>query len=224
MNQSRHTLILCGCTFVSLVVLAQLAHAQQGRRAWRMYGDNYSVGVALLEIEQVQKELGLSAEQIKKASELGTKLAEDRRRLYETVPREEWRERGNELREKSKELAKSAALSIAESLDDAQTKRWLEVALQVRGPESLPDDYLTAQLKLDPDQVKKLTDLAIGQREKAFEIFRRSRDEGLSRDDARAQFATLVSDTNKERMAVLTDEQRTAFQDLQGDKFELPEE
>jgi hypothetical protein len=205
-------------------MVADQAQAQQRRRPWRFYSDTYSVGVALLQVEKVQAELDLNSDQIAKATEIGEKLSEDRREVYSGLSREEWRERGDELRKETAELAKTAATTIAESLDDTQKQRWLEVTLQVRGPAALPGEHLAEHLKLDDVQTKKLIDLTNAQREKMFELFRQSRDQGLSREEGFEKFTALVEETNKERLAVLSDEQKTAFKEFQGEKFELPEE
>lgn len=212
------------CTLALVVSAADHAQAQQRRRFWRFYGDTYSISVALLQEEKVQKELNLNSDQIGKATEIREKLSTDRRELYAGLSREDRRERGDELRKKTAELAKKAATTIAESFDDAQTKRWREVTLQVRGPEALPGEHLAKHLKLDEEQIKKLNDLTSAQREKMFELFRQSRDQELSREERTKKFTALVEETNKERLALLSDEQKTAFKDLQGEKFELPED
>lgn len=221
---SLRTTSLFFCTLALVVMVADQAQAQQRRRPWRFYSDTYSVGVALLQVEKVQAELDLNSDQIAKATEIGEKLSEDRREVYSGLSREEWRERGDELRKETAELAKTAATTIAESLDDTQKQRWLEVTLQVRGPAALPGEHLAEHLKLDDVQTKKLIDLTNAQREKMFELFRQSRDQGLSREEGFEKFTALVEETNKERLAVLSDEQKTAFKEFQGEKFELPEE
>lgn len=213
------------CTLALVVMIADQSQAQQQRRrSWRFFSDTYSVGVALLQVEKVQKELSFNSDQVKNATEIGDELSDDRRELYSDLSREEWRERGDELRKKTAELAKTASLTIAESLDDAQKKRWLEVTLQVRGPAALPGEHLAKHLKLDDGQIKKLSDLTVAQREKMYEIFRQSQDQGLTREERVEKFTALVTETNKQRLTILSDEQKAAFQEMQGDKFELPED
>ena len=87
--------LLCALTLVIMIAIP--AQAQQRRRSWRFYSDNFSVGVALLQMEEVQAELSLTDAQIKKAAEIGDKLSADRREIYEGMSREERRERGGEL-------------------------------------------------------------------------------------------------------------------------------
>jgi hypothetical protein len=57
-----------------------------------------------------------------------------------------------------------------------------------------------------------------------FETFRQARDEGLSREEGFAGYTRLVTDTNQQRMAVLNEQQATAFKNLQGASFERPAE
>ena len=220
-NLRATSLLLCASALIAATV--DQTQAQQRRRSWRLMGDTFSVGVALIQLEKVQSELKLSDEQIRKAAEIEDKLSQDRRAVYEGLSMEDWRERGDELRKKTKELGKTAAMTIAESLDEAQRKRWLEVTLQIRGPAALPGEMLASHLQLDEAQVKKLNDLTAAQREKMFEMFQQSRDQGLSREERAEKFEAMIEETNEQRMAVLTDEQKEAFKQMHGEKFELPE-
>lgn len=217
-------MVLLSCLLAIILMIASQAQAQQRRVSWRFYDNNYAVGIGLLQVEKVQVELKLTDDQIQKATEISEKLSEEMRELYMSVPREQWRERGDDLRKKVNEIAKTAAMKMAESMDEAQKNRWLEVALQARGPAALPDDYLVQHLKLDDAQVKKLNDLNVAQREKMFEMFRQARDQGLSREENAKKFTTLVEEMNQQRLDVLSDDQKAAFQKMQGGKFEFPED
>ena len=77
---------------------------------------------------------------------------------------------------------------------------------------------------LDNEQIKKLNELTAAHREKRSEVFRQSREEGLSREERMEKFAAQVKETNKERMAILRNEQMETFKEMQGEKFELPED
>lgn len=224
MNRTIRCTVLLSCLLAMIMMLANQAQAQQRRVSWRFYDNNYAVGIALLQAEKVQVELKLNDDQIKKAADISEELSEEMRELYTSVPRDQWRERGDDLRKKVNEIAKAAALKMADSMDEAQKNRWLEVALQARGPAALPDDYLVEHLKLDDAQIKKLNDLNTAQREKMFELFRQSREQGISREESAKKFAALVDETNKQRLDVLSDDQKAAFQKMQGEKFEFPED
>ena len=62
-------------------------------------------------------------------------------------------------------------MTMAESLDDTQKQRWLQITLEVRGPAALPGEYLAEQLSLDDGQVKKLNELTAAQRERGLRSF-----------------------------------------------------
>ena len=205
------------------IMLLGLAQAQQRGRLSRFFGDNFSVGVSLLSIEKVQGELKLSSEQIGTATKVGEKLSQDRRALYEDLSREERRERRDELRIKAAEISFAAVMQIAETMDDAQKKRWREITLQVRGAAALAEEHMAKRMELTEEQVIKLTDLTAKQREKMRETFRQSQGQDLSREERIKQFRAMVEETNKQRLAVLTDEQRAKFKEQQGEKFELPQ-
>ena len=222
MRHNRSATLTLGALAMA-IMLSGLAQAQQRGRLSRFFGDNFSVGVSLLSIEKVQGELKLSSEQIGTATKVGEKLSQDRRALYEDLSREERRERGDELRIKAAEISYAAVMQIAETMDDTQKKRWREITLQVRGAAALAEERMAKRMELTEEQVKKLTDLTAKQREKMRETFRQSQGQDLSREERIEQFRAMVEETNKQRLAVLTDEQRAKFKEQQGEKFELPQ-
>jgi hypothetical protein len=222
MRHKRSATLTLGALAMA-IMLSGLAQAQQRGRLSRFFGDNFSVGVSLLSIEKVQGELKLSSEQIGTATKVGEKLSLDRRALYEDLSREERRERGDELRIKAAEISYAAVMQIAETMDDTQKKRWREITLQVRGAAALAEERMAKRMELTEEQVKKLNDLTAKQREKMRESFRQSQGQDLSREERIEQFRAMVEETNKQRLAVLTDEQRAKFKEQQGEKFELPQ-
>jgi hypothetical protein len=222
MRHNRFATLTLGALAMA-IMLSGLTQAQQRGRLSRFFGDNFSVGVSLLSIEKVQGELKLSGDQIGTATKVGEKLSQDRRALYEDLSREERRERGSELRIKAAEISYAAVMQIAETMDDAQKKRWREITLQVRGAAALAEERMAKRMELTEEQVKKLNDLTAKQREKMREAFRQSQGQDLSREERIKQFTAMVAETNKQRLAVLTDEQRAKFNEQQGEKFELPQ-
>ena len=108
-------------------------------------------------------------------------------------------------------------------MDDAQKKRWREITLQVRGAAALAEERMAKRMELTEEQVKKLNDLTAKQREKMRATFRQSQGQDLSREERIKQFRAMVEETNKQRLVVLTDEQRAKFKEQQGEKFELPQ-
>lgn len=222
MRHNRSATLTLGALAMA-IMLSSLAQAQQRGRSSRFFGDNFSVGVSLLSIEKVQGELKLSSEQIGTATKVGDRLSQDRRALYEGLSREERRERGDELRKKAAEISFAAVMQIAESMDDAQKKRWREITLQVRGAAALAEEHMVKRMELTEEQVKQLNDLDVKQRETMREAFRQSQGQNLSREERTRQFMAMIEETNKQRLAVLTDEQRAKFKEQQGEKFELPQ-
>ena len=124
----------------------------------------------------------------RKRPKLATSYRQTGAKSMKACLREERRERGGELRKKTAELAETAAMTMAESLDDTQKQRWLQITLEVRGPAMLPGEYLAEQLSLDDGQVKKLNELTAAQREKRSAVFRQSREDGLSREAVMEKF------------------------------------
>jgi len=225
MNHKPRLVAIAVATLMLVAAAVDTAQAQRrGGRLFfaRIFGDNGSVAVGLLKIEEIQQELKLSDSQIEKVTKIADDLRAEQRKLREGITRENWREKSEERRKESAKLAGPAVKETLDSLEDPQKKRWLELLIQARGAAVLPGVYVAQLLELSEEQTKKLEDLTTKQRAELFAMFGDS--EGLSREERREKINGLVKETNKKRRAVLTKEQRTELRDLRGEKFEFPED
>jgi hypothetical protein len=200
----RFTLV----ALVAAAVFVPLAHAQQRTRGGVRLGSVTSA--RLLAIDTVQTELKLSDNQKKKAGEINETLTKARRELFQKVAKE-----SRERAEKVAELDSSADASVKELLSDEQEKRLGELLLQVNGASELLKKDVADALHITEAQNKKLTEANRANakaRKEALENF-----EG----DRQAKTAELKQEEDKKLLAILTDEQKKKFDEMQGKKIEI---
>jgi hypothetical protein len=105
-----------------------------------------------------------------------------------------------------------------------QMIRLYQIRLQVRAVvESLESRYVAAKLKLTDDQKAKLAAISKDAQAKRSELFSGMRDAGD--EQRRAAFEKsrkLRAETDEKALGVLTAEQKKAFEDMKGEKIELP--
>jgi len=195
-----------------LLALATLpvpfAHAQQRTRGGVRLGSVTSA--RLLTVDTVQTELKLSDDQKKKAGEINETLTKGRRELFQKVAKE-----SRERSEKVAELDKNADTSVKELLSDDQEKRLGELLLQVNGATELLKKDVGDALRITEDQHKKLAD--------ANRANAKARKETLKNfeGDRQAKTAELKAEEDKKLLAVLTDDQKKKFEEMQGKKIAI---
>src|SRR5690606_6247018 len=124
--------------------------AQQGGGGW---GRLFQIpAVALAQLDEVQEELKLSDDQKKQVAELNEKLNQDRRDLFQSGDREQFRE-------KWAKMNADASAEFKKLLDDAQAERVQEIYIQVNGPAVLADESVAEELKLSDEQRQALRDV-----------------------------------------------------------------
>jgi hypothetical protein len=193
---------------VSATLLVAPAHAQQRARGGMRLGSVTSA--RLLAIDTVQTELKLSDDQKKKAGEINETLTKARRELFQKVAKD-----SRERTEKVAELDKNADASVKELLSDEQEKRLGELLLQVNGASELMKKDVADALHITEEQHKKLAEANRANakaRKEALENF-----EG----DRQAKTAELKQEEDKKLLAVLTDEQKKKFEEMQGKKIAI---
>lgn len=179
----------------------------------------------LLRLETVQEELEITPDQ----QEALKKLAEQMRPTrpegadFRSMSEEERGEFFQKMREEAVKKAAEMKEKLEEVLFPEQTSRLEQIALQVRGVQALNDDDVATELGITDDQKKELEEVRDSMREemgaKAREMFA-NRGEGDNPREAIAEFRKAME---TKILAVLTDEQQTKFEEMKGEKFEMPE-
>ena len=206
------------------ILLATQVQAQQPDRRPGGAGFGGSPLLTLIANETVQKELELVDDQSTKLKTVrdaiaakireGATAAGGQRPNFQNLSEEERAKLRADGEKRATELAKEVKTKLGEVLLPHQMERLEEIALQARGTRALQDAEVAAKLKLTDDQKAQLTKLeeegrqggrpAGGNAGGGFDIeaFRKARQE---RSD--------------KLLAVLTADQKAAFEKMQGEKF-----
>jgi len=211
---------------VSLIVVGaavSAVQAQPAQRSRRGRGIRTSL-IGLVSMEQVQKELGLDADQVAKVKKVTDTLNAEMRKQYTAL---------REIEDRAKRMARYTALrdqydtkareQLSPILGREKLIRLYQIRLQVRSPlESLAHTFIIGRLKITEAQQKKLkaieTDVQ-AQRTKLFSSMRDASQE--ARRAAYDKYRKMRADTDAKALAVLTDAQRKTLEELKGKKIEL---
>lgn len=209
--------LIFGVTCVLLLVALTADAMAQGRGQGGRGGGGGGGGfggrgmsrMMLLRAEPVQKALDLSDETTEKIQAI----------IEENMPAPGG---GGGGRPDPEAMAK-AEEEVLGLLDDKQKKRLLGIYAQAAGSRALLDDNIAKELKIDDDLKSeiqgKLDDMAAGMREKMQEIMAEAGDD---RQAAMEKMQAMRADMDKEVLSLLSDDQKKAFEDLKGEKVELP--
>jgi len=180
--------------------------------------------IGLLRIEQVQKELKLNEDQLAKVQEvaeaLGTQMREQYGALREIEDREQQRAKMNELRDEFDSKAREQLRGV---LQREQMMRLYQIRMQVRPLiDSLENRYVARRLNLTDEQKAKLAEVDKEAEAKMSELYGKMRDANEDqRSELYQQYRAIRSEGDEKALAVLTDEQKKAFEEMKGEKIEL---
>ncbi|WLD14617.1 hypothetical protein [Planctellipticum variicoloris] len=222
------TVVLASALLVSLASQAQ-AQGQRGfgggRGGFGGFGGGGAAG--LIAMEAVQKEIGVSTEQVEKIQTAIRELGGGRgpgggdRPNFQEMSEEERTKFFEEMRKQGEERAKKAEEILKANLDAKQLARLEELRIQREGAGALARTEVAAKLKLTDDQKEKIKEaLASAQVD-----LRGGGGGGFDREAMQKRFEEARAKrekANADALAVLTADQKTAFDGLQGAKFEFP--
>jgi Spy/CpxP family protein refolding chaperone len=206
MFRTRHVVVSVG---IMLTLVAALpANAQQGGGGW---GRVFQIpAVTLAQLKDVQEELKLTDEQKEEVAKLNDKLNEDRRELFQSGDREQFREKWTKINS-------DASDAFEKLLDDDQAARAQEIYVQVNGPAVLADEKVAGKLELSDEQKEALRDVMAASRETFMGAGLRDMD----REAAAAKIDELMASRDEKLLEVLTDDQRAQFEKMQGEAIEV---
>jgi Spy/CpxP family protein refolding chaperone len=207
----------------ALAAAAQTPPAEGARRG---PGGDRARGtlLGLLKLEQVQKELKLTEEllgKVKKVDEeITAEMTKESAALREIEDRDQRRAKMTELADK---LDAKSAEKLGDVLSKEQMTRLQEVRMQVRSVvDSLGNKAVAEKLKVTEEQKTKLAEINKDLQAKRTELFAGMRDATEEqRAEAMKKFRKVRSDADEKALALLTPEQKKAFEDMRGKKFEL---
>ncbi|MCU0870963.1 MAG: hypothetical protein MUE50_01320 [Pirellulaceae bacterium] len=225
---------LCALAFVVVLSVTSLAWAQpgggRGPGGPGGFGGGFGGGslLDLARLEPVQKEIEAVDDQVKGIE----KLSEEMRASRGERPQVDWRNMSEADREKAMaemrkqreaESAKANA-KLGEILLPLQIERLEQISVQMRGTGALVDPKVAAKLSLTEDQKKKLEAAATANREAMQQAFQGgNRDQNQDREKMREKFQELRKAADEKVLAVLTADQKAAFEKMKGAAFTMPE-
>ena len=170
----------------------------------------------LLRNEAVQKELGLTPDQISKIEEAqrGMRDNPEIRELFSKMREVSSEERGAIFAQVREIMERQTTASIS----DDQKKRLGELVLQQQGMRALGDDKTAESLGLSDDQRTQAKSIIDDYENKRREV-RFNRD--LSDEDRDAQLDKLNAERDEKVGAILTAQQRSTFTQRQGRAFDF---
>ncbi|MCU0977735.1 MAG: hypothetical protein MUF25_01055 [Pirellulaceae bacterium] len=225
---------LCALAFVVALSVTSLAWAQPGGgRGPGGFGGGFGGGslLDLARIEAVQKEIEAVDDQVKGIE----KLSEEMRASRGERPQVDWRNMSEadrekamaEMRKQREAEAAKANAKLGEVLLPLQIERLEQISLQMRGTAALADPKVAAKLSLTEDQKKKLeaaqTANMESMRTQMQQLFQGGNRDQQSREGMREKMEQLRKDADAKVLAVLTADQKAAFEKLKGAAFTMPE-
>jgi Spy/CpxP family protein refolding chaperone len=225
MTRVRRSMVLALTLALAAAFLAAAqAQAAEGSRRGPGRGYGGSSLLSLLRREQVQKEMKLNEEQTAKVNQLVEKLGAEMREQFAALREIEDRD---QRRAKMTELGDQFDDKVREQLRDVvereQMMRLYQIRMQVRPvADSLANRYVVRRLKLTEEQQKKVAEIAKESQAKQSELFAGMREASEEkRDEVLQKLRQVRSDADEKALAVLTDEQKKAFEEMKGEKIEL---
>ena len=162
---------------------------------------------------QVQKELKLTEDQIKKVNELEKemrqKYSDDVAKLQD-LDRSEREPKFEELRKK---IGDETRKPLAGILKPEQEKRLHQIQRQAEGTQAFMSADVESELKLTPEQKEKIKTINDDTRKEMMELF-----QGGGRVNFQ-KMQTIRKESVENATAVLTDEQKKTWKEMTGEPF-----
>jgi hypothetical protein len=168
-----------------------------------------SGSLTLLENADVQKDLKLSDDQVKKITELAAKQKAAIAEIFKDL-------KGKEAFDKMMELTKANQKVIGDVLNAKQNERLKQLELQQRGPRAFADPKIAKDLGLSDEQTTKVREILKESAKKLFELFK----DKPKPEEIQKKMAELNKGTTDELLKTLTDEQKKKWQELTGEPFQ----
>jgi len=219
MSRLRTYLVLVSVlALVTLLTSSAQGEAPAARQGFR--GERGSF-VGLLSLEQVQKELKLTDDQLAKVKEIGEKLRTEMREQYAGLRDiQDVQERRTKMTELGDQFDEKARGQLREILSREQMMRLFQIRTQARGAVwALNNTRVAERLKLTDEQKKKAAELQKATQDKMFEAFSQMGD--LSQEERREKFTKMRNEAEEKALGLLTAEQKEAFEKMKGAKLEL---
>jgi Spy/CpxP family protein refolding chaperone len=212
--------MVLACGLVGLLVAPAQAQRPGGGRGLGM-GGGPGGGLMLLTNKSVQEELKVDSAQAEKLNTLATGLREKQGEQFQKLQDLSQEERRAKMQEMGQAMAAEVRKGLTEILKPEQVKRYDQIQLQQMGVLGAPGmPRVQEALNLTDDQRSKLRTIMEQQQESMREIFQGGGGGG-DREAMMQKMTELRKKGNDKAMAVLTDAQKSSWNDLIGAPFEV---
>jgi hypothetical protein len=223
-------------TMIVVIVATSIGDAQdeqRGRRGRFGGGRGFGFGAGpgavdmlrLAQIEKVQQEVEMQADQVTKVQALAEEQRGNRgggRRGgfqgFQDLSDEERRERIAEFQRQAEERTKEVETKLADILLPHQFARVKQIQLQVQGANALQNSEVAAKLELTDAQKADIERISRENTQSMFEQMGELR----GQDNFREKVDELRKEGEKKVLAVLNATQQQQFEEMKGAAFELP--
>jgi hypothetical protein len=224
----RHNSWLAGAVMVVLVVGTAIGQDQPRRpgAGFGFGGRGGGGGVQLLAMEEVQKELLLNEDQVRKVKETLDGLRQGAGnfnfRDLQDLSQEERQKKMEEMQAKMAEATKKATDEVNKVLDEKQKARFAELQLQREGINAIVRKDVAEKLGLSKEQTDKIAKL---QEESRTAQRPAGNFQDLSQEERQELFTKAQKAREKltaDMEGVLTADQKATWTKMLGAKFEFP--
>jgi hypothetical protein len=207
-----------------MAAVASFAQGGGGRQGGMMAGLQNNP-LMLLTREDVQEDLGLNSDQKLKVAEYFAPDAMRERMMsvfqnsgmsFEDMRSEEGRKKMQDIMTKQMDSMKK---EVESWLTPEQTKRVVEISLQVNGFRSILNKDVAKSLEITSAQQAKIDGLQKSSGEAMQALMQKMRDQELSREEMQEKMKKNNDIMNVELGKVLTDNQRAKLTEMGGKKF-----
>ena len=197
-----------------LVCLSASPVWAQGRGGGGMMGG----GAQLLTNKSVQEELKVSEDQTSKLTAFADEMRTKQREAFQGLQDLSDDERRTKMQELGRSMQEDINKGLAGILKPEQTKRFHQIQFQQAGVQAFSQPKVAGELKLTDDQKQKMQGLSQEMMGQMREIFQEAQGD---REAAMAKMTTLRKETQEKAAALLTDDQKKSWKEMQGSPFEI---
>jgi Spy/CpxP family protein refolding chaperone len=170
--------------------------------------------LAMLNSEQVQKELKLTDDQIKKVTDLGKQMREKHQADFAKLRDLDDSERRAKMDELMKTVGEESKKSLAGVLKPEQEKRLHQLQMQREGAQAFLNPEVQSELKLTGEQKDKIKTITDDENKEMTELF-----QGGGFRENRQKIQTIRKESLENVTAVLTDSQKKTWKEMTGEPF-----
>lgn len=186
--------------------------------------------LGLLRIEEVRTELKIAEDQQELISALADDLNEGRPEFpanFRDLSEDERQAFFRQMQDWSAKQDQQARATLLTILQPEQYQRLAQIHIQVQGVAALADEEVATKLNLSADQKARITAVIDENSQKMRDEMRAAfgpqRGERGDLQEMREKMEAMRKAGDEQVLAVLTVEQKTAFEAMKGEKFDLPQ-